>query len=242
LPVIRFWGILFINKTRRNRVRVKRSILTPIRRMLEFLLPKEKRFLNMLAAQADLLLDATEQYHEFTVRYNKLSEKQRVARLARIKEIERKGDVAMRELIDDMHETFITPLDREDILNISHRLEQTLDMTYGATRMPVMYRIKKMPKEVVFFAKMLHNSAHIIRDCMHHLKNYEEAKKSVGALSRIEADSDRLYYESMSTLFEKGHSPEEIIKLKDLYALLEDTIDSCKKVGRMIERTVLKHA
>ena len=209
--------------------------------ILDLLVPREKKFLKMLGTQSDVLLEGAIEFKLFVMYFNKLKKEDRIDRLKTIKDIEHKGDYILRKIIDGLHETFITPLDREDIYNLTQSMDDILDFINESSSMLVMYNVKKMPDNVREFVGILATCCNIIKGSMHHLNDYKQTKKAVRQLHNLEIEADNLFYRSMEELFENHGDAKELIKLKDIYRLLEEAIDKCNRIGRIIEGILVKH-
>jgi len=209
--------------------------------ILEFLLPKERKFLDLLKAQADILLEGATEFHSFVINFKKLKKEERKEVALKLHEIETRGDAKMGEIIDGLHETFITPLDREDIYALTSGMEEVLDFLYSAASTMMMYDVKKTPDNVKEFVKILSKCCEIINQTVGHLNDFENMKKTVVALANYEAEADKLYYNTMEGLFKDVEDIKELIKMKDIYRLLEESIDKCNRIGVIMGNIVVKH-
>lgn len=212
-----------------------------MRGILDFLLPREKRFIKMLTIQSDILVRGAEEFNNLIINFNKLDKEGIIDEKKRIQETEQKGDLIMRDIIDALHETFITPIDREDIFNLTHGMEDILDSINKTTTKVRMYEIKKMPGEMSLFSKSILDCCIIIRGSLQHLSNYKETRKAIITIHDIEEKSDRLFYSCIDEMFVDGTNAKNIIKFKDIYESVEGAIDICKKVGDIIGQIVVKH-
>ena len=209
-------------------------------KILDFLLPREKKFIEMLVVQSDVLHQGAFALNEFVVSFDKLSGQEVLERRNAIKEIEHKGDEITRNISDSLHETFITPIDREDILHLTQRMDDVLDFIHETTTKIAVYDVKMMPSCMAEFSGMILECCTIIKSSMRSLKNYAEIKKAIMELHGIEVKADKLFFSCLSEVFSKNEA-KDLIKYKEIYESVEETINMCDKVGDTLGTIVIKH-
>jgi predicted phosphate transport protein (TIGR00153 family) len=212
-----------------------------MKRVLDFLLPREKKFIDMLMLQSDVLHQGADVFNKFVTGFNGLTEADVLERRNLIKGIEHKGDEITRNISDGLHETFITPIDREDILHLTQRMDDILDFINDTTSKIAIYKVKKMPAEMAEFSGKILECCTIIKSSMYNLKNYAEIKKAIMNLHNIESDADRLFFKCIGEIFENSHETKEIIKFKAIYESVEEAINMCEDVGDILGAIVIKH-
>lgn len=209
--------------------------------IIDFLVPKEKKFIKMLMIQSDILLQGAKEFNRFTSIFNKLDQQGIIEGRRAVKNIEHEGDRITRGIIDGLNDTFITPIDREDIFSLSQGMDDILDLIDDAAAKMLIYKIKKIPPEMAEFSKHIMECCAIIKNSMHHLKRYKEIKKATTAIHNIEHESDILFRRCIGELFGKKRSTQDIIKFKEVYESAEEAVDMCKKVGDIFGKIVVKH-
>lgn len=209
--------------------------------ILDFLLPKEKKFLDMLKSQSDILIEGASEFRLLVSYFNKLKKEERKERVNRIKDIEHKGDTIMGEIIDALHETFITPLDREDIYSLTGSMDDILDFINETSAMLLMYEVKKLPENVKEYVRILSTCCDMIKVAIHHIEEFEEVKKAVRELHNLEVEADNLFSRCMEEIFKDTEDVKELIKMKDIYTLLEEATDKCNRIGIIMGNIVVKH-
>ena len=212
-----------------------------MRGVLEFLVPREKKFIKMLMFQSDTLLQGAVEFSNFISSFNRLSEKEIFEKTNVIREIEHKGDEITRAIVDGLHETFITPIDREDILSLTQSMDDILDFIYHTATKIVIYKVSKMPPDMTEFSIKILQCCKIIKNSMHHLKKYQEIRETIRILHNIEFEADKLFFKTVGELFENNHDPKDLIKFKEIYESVEEAINMCKKVGDILAQIVVKH-
>jgi predicted phosphate transport protein (TIGR00153 family) len=200
-------------------------------------IPREEKFFELFVEDAHNVLVGASLLEEMFRSYD---HRERIA--SQLRDLERKGDGISHDIGQKLEKTFVTPFDREDIHQLISRLDDVLDFIEEVADTCILYKIAE-PSEPA-----LAQSVIIVKQCEEIVRALEKLKgfKNVGPhwieIHRLENDGDRVVRQAMADLFTNGTDPVEIIKWKDLYALLEDTIDACEDVANVIERIVVKHA
>ncbi len=152
-------------------------------------------------------------------------------------------DDLVREIIEALDKTFITPFDREDIHRLATSLDDILDnMEETAHRLHV-FRIGQPTPEAVDLARIIHECCgHLeqaIRLCRDRRKP-EEIQVHLRTVGRLENDADRLYRKADAALFVQNGDVLTLIKWRELYVWLENTVDACKDTAHVISEIVIK--
>src|SRR5207244_226028 len=152
-----------------------------------------------------------------------------------IKDLEHAGDELTHELVQTLHRTFVTPFDREDIYALSSGLDDVLDYIDEIAETIVLYGIKEISPAAKSMATLLVEAVAQLQAAISKL----ESKAGVGEhgieVHRIENLGDTESRRAIGDLFSGNHDPLTVIKLKDLYTLLEDSLDRCEDVANVIE-------
>jgi hypothetical protein len=165
------------------------------------------------------------------------------AGVEQLKEIEHEGDRLTHLTLDKLNTSFITPFDREDIHALATRLDDILDATDSAGQRLVVFRITNVPPEFLSLADLLVESAKEVLKAVLALPNRkkrEEAIASCVEINRLENEADVIHREALGDLFANAHDAIEVIKLKELFAFLEQATDRCEDVANVIESIIIK--
>lgn len=203
--------------------------------------PKEDKFYK-------LFLEAAQNVNKGAVilraSLDSLSDKE--SNVNKIEELEHNGDILVKVVVKELNEAFITPIDREDIYSLIKKMDDILDLINSTMHRFLMYDIKESTPE----AKLL---ADMIVDCTKHILQLMNGLNSVGnkakcieetivIIHKIENEADCLFRKTVSELFKNETNPIEIIKWKEIYQILENTIDNCEKIANTVEGVVIKNA
>ncbi len=161
----------------------------------------------------------------------------------RVKELEHEGDRITHETLAKLNGTFITPFDREDIYALITRLDDILDSTDTASQRMVVYRVTQLPQRFLALADILVASAKEVQKAvraLHDPRRRREAVTSCVEINRLENEADVVHREALAELFDHAQNAVEVIKLKDLFAYLEDATDRCEDAANIIESIIIK--
>jgi len=205
--------------------------------MLGFV-PREKIFFDLLDKLAETVHEGAQLLVTATEEAVDLDELQK-----RIKIVEHKGDDITHETIQQVHRSFITPLDREDIHELTCRLDDILDLIDTASSRMSLYRVNALTEDakamVVNIAKA---TAIVVRGVqkLRRTRDHQEILACCIEIHTCENEGDRLEQHALAALFENQTDPIEVIKWKDIYDDLEGAIDRCEDAANVLEGLVLK--
>jgi uncharacterized protein len=203
------------------------------------LFPKKIDFFEIFDRAIDNLAKATDQLVEMFKEPSDFDKKAKV-----MYEFEQEGDILTHDIMKELNRTFLTPIDREDIHALASRIDDVLDLIWGAVDRMTVYKIDKPTFEAVTIAEDLQMTAAILRKVMRELrsKNYAHVQEHCIEINRLENRVDRLYREALGKLLNTPNDPVYIIKWKDIYQLLEDASDRCEDIANILESIVMKYA
>ncbi|HCE42472.1 MAG TPA: hypothetical protein DET40_02870 [Lentisphaeria bacterium] len=209
--------------------------------ILDFLLPREVKFFKYMTSQAEIFIESCEVFKKMVSSIDTLSEDETKNMIKRIGELEQKGDDLEHLIIDELHKTFITPLDREDIHLIAINVDKSLDILNSIARKFEIYGVKKVPVNVCRFADVIIEISIELRNLFAALEKKENIIEIVKKMHELENKADTLFYTSVAELFSDGkHSPVEIIKFKEIYEHLESIVDSVDFIGKIVRGVSVK--
>ena len=207
---------------------------------LDILLPRETKFYAYISEQVEVLISGCRCFKEFVDNITDLSDAQFKEKIAAIKEYERRGDQVERHIIDELHKTFITPFDREDIHTIAINIERALDILNSITQKFEAYHIRSVPVNVCRFADLLIEVSTELRLMMEALRKKGNVMKHVEQVHVLENTGDDLFHSSMAELFDGQHDPIDVLKFKEVYEHLESCVDAVDFIGRLVRGVKVK--
>jgi predicted phosphate transport protein (TIGR00153 family) len=160
----------------------------------------------------------------------------------RLKEIEHAGDDLTHSILLKLNTTFITPFDREDIHSLASSLDDVLDFIYAAGERLQMYRIHSPLPAAIELCGLICAQCETISSAVMALGKNDEVLRLCAKVSAAEREADYTARGAIATLFEKERDPIQLIKLKELYEVLETATDKADDVANILESIVLKSA
>lgn len=202
------------------------------------LLPREEKFYHLFLKQVEILADATRLLLDGVRAGNS-----RMAAVAtEINVLENKGDGVIHEIFTRLNQTFITPIDPEDIHNISSALDNVLDGVEDTAHRLVSYRIQVIPPAMVTLAEIIAKCAKTLKAAFEALERGDSVMEHCIEINRLENEGDLIGRSAVVDLFDKEKDPITLIKLKEVYDFIEATIDSCEDVADVLQGVVVKNS
>ncbi len=201
------------------------------------LVPREQRFYDLFEQQATILVNAGALLKETLEEAGDLQ-----ARRREIKDLERLGDKITYETMRSLNETFVTPFDHEDISALAAGLDDILDYIEEIADTVNLYGITAIPRAANELADLLAQAVAQLERAVGKLRSGEKDGEYAIEVHRLEDVGDSTSRHAIAELFQGERDPLEVIKLKDLYGLLEDALDRCEDVANVIENIAIKNA
>jgi predicted phosphate transport protein (TIGR00153 family) len=155
---------------------------------------------------------------------------------------EQEGDRITHDIIQRLNQTFVTPIDREDIYALASALDDIVDYTEEVGDYLGLYKIEAPMVQAQELAKVLHQACRQISEAMPRLRGFKDLSHYTVEINRLENDGDRITREAIAALFDNGIDPMVVIRWKDIYERLENAIDATEKVANIIEGIVIKNS
>jgi uncharacterized protein Yka (UPF0111/DUF47 family) len=202
------------------------------------LIPREMKFFDMFDEASASINRAADKFLDMVTQFDRLNE-----RSNEIKDEERACDMVVERIIKALDLTFITPLDREDIHTLATKLDDILDNMEETAHRFVAFRIDKPTPAAEAMARIIHECcvhlAEALRLCRD-MKNIDGIQTRLREIGRLENEADRIYRESDSALFADPPDILLLIKWRELYGWLEETVDACKTLAMIVSEIVIK--
>ena len=203
-------------------------------------MPREERFYGLLRQGAELALEASEALVGLLEHYD-----EREARVAGLTDIEARGDRVIHEIMRNLHRTFVTPIDREDIAALAEHIDDVVDAIEEAAKLLEEYRVPEPTDRMKELGDVILDSAEELMEAIDKLRfrgaKLQEILPHCIEINRLENVADDVTTRAIGELFQEAESPIDVIKLKDIYAMLEHTADLCEDAANVLEGIVLKH-
>ena len=201
------------------------------------LIPREERFFDLFVEDAANVLDGARQLESMLRTFDNPDKSAK-----KIRETEHKGDEISHDIGRRLESTFVTPFDREEIHALISGLDDILDLIEEVADTFVLYRIESPTKTSIKQASLVVQACETIHLALSNLRGFKDMDRYIVEIHRLENEGDKLARSAIAGLFDDGTKTIDVLKWKDVYSLLEDTIDKTEDVADMIERIIIKHA
>jgi predicted phosphate transport protein (TIGR00153 family) len=200
------------------------------------LIPREERFFDDFVALAEQIRKGAALLEEMLAPDRPVWDK-----ADEIKEVEHKCDFLTHEIIQRLHRTFVTPLDREDIFALARSLDDVMDAIDASATIVRLYQIAHVRADARELARIILASAEQVVVALKALERRKGVAEPAVEINRLENEADRAYQEAIQDLFDHETDPITVMKWKELFDMLEQVTDACEDVANVIEGVVVKH-
>jgi predicted phosphate transport protein (TIGR00153 family) len=201
------------------------------------LIPRETKFFELFAELSTSLTTGARLLHAILEDPHDLKE-----RVKQMQAIEHEGDRATHAIIAKLNTTFITPFDREDIHRLASSLDDVLDFVNSAAVRLVMYKITQPPVAAAELAGLIVLQAEELAQGVSLLEKNNGVLQHCDEVNRLEDEADTVSRKAIAVLFESEKDPIQLIKMKELYEVLEYATDKAEDAANVLEAIVLKSA
>jgi predicted phosphate transport protein (TIGR00153 family) len=155
---------------------------------------------------------------------------------------EQEGDRITHDIIQRLNQTFVTPIDHEDIYALASALDDIVDFTEEVADYLGLYKIEAPMEQAQRLAHVLLQSTRAVADAIPRLRGFKDISHYTVEINRLENDGDRVVREAVASLFDNGIDPMVVIRWKDIFERLEAAIDATEKVANILEGIVIKNS
>jgi len=204
------------------------------------IIPREEEFFTLFSKASENIYDGACQLKELLDRFDNVQE-----RAHKIEEVEHKGDAITHDIIRKLDTTFITPIDREDIIKLASALDDVIDLIHGVAMRIVVYKISASTSYAKELGFLIVKAALELKKGIEHLPladGRDRVYEHCVEVNSIENEADRVSRDAIGNLFENQIDPVAIIKWKEIYEALETATDRCEDAANVLESVALKNA
>jgi predicted phosphate transport protein (TIGR00153 family) len=208
--------------------------------MLRRLLGRKAQFLELFNQHAARIVEGSRELAAMLGTFTDLE-----AHAQRIDSAERAADKVTREVVRLLHKGFLTPFDRDQILDLINTLDDILDLTQDVAESVALYDLKRITPETTQLAELCRMSCERVQAAvglLSHVKQPEAIFKCCEEIDRLESDADRVLRSALSKLFREEADLKQVIKLRVIYDLLESITDRCEDAANVIEGITLENS
>jgi predicted phosphate transport protein (TIGR00153 family) len=203
------------------------------------LIPREQVFFPLFEESARNMAKAAQSLKELVDNWQDVEQK-----INEITELEHEGDLITHKIIEQLHRTFVTPFDREDIAQLAHTLDDVTDFIHAASDAMLLYKVGRPGQRAKELADIIVQGATEIERAMPQLRRHSELKKMLERcveLNRLENAADRVYRSALVELFSDSKDMAHVIKWREIYSHMESATDRCEDVANVLEGVAIKN-
>lgn len=204
------------------------------------LMPRDRLFFDLFKRSAANVHEGAKCLSDLLENYVDVPRK-----AARLKQLEHVGDEISHEIFDHLARSFVTPLDREDIHDITSRLDDIIDLTDSAANRMILYRITEPTDDARELGRVLVKATDSLCqafELLHNMRRADEILRHCIDVHTQENEGDRIVQHALGILFNNNTPPVEIIKWKDIYYIIETATDVCEDAANVLHTVVVKNA
>jgi len=201
------------------------------------LVPRDTKFYDLFEEMAKNVLEGAKLLEAILADFQNVE-----TRVQQLNDIEHKGDELTHSVLVKLHQTFITPFDREDIHELATKIDDVLDFLHAAGERLVMYKIASAPPQAVQLAAVIVKQSEEIYKAVSKLDKHDVVLEHCVEINRLENEADRLARTALAGIFDREKDPINLIKQKELIEVLETATDKAEDAANILESVVLKSA
>lgn len=201
-------------------------------------LPREEKFFHFFNQQVALILTSAQTLrHGLEQGLTALPETE-----VKVTDLEQQADSVIHEIYIKLGETFITPIDPEDIQSLASHLDDVIDYIEDATHRMNSYRIDQITAPLKDLVKLVEECVQNLQRAFLALEKQESVLVHCIEVNRLEEAADRVVRAAVAALFEQEKDPIRLIKYKEVYETLEAATDACEDVADRLQNVVVKNS
>jgi len=202
-------------------------------------IPKEEKFFGLFEDGARNMVKAAQRLKQLVDTWENVE-----GRVSEITELEHEGDRITHQIMEQVHRTFVTPFDREDIALLAHTLDDVTDFIHATADAMLIYKIDRPSQRAKELADIIVQAAAEVERALPQLRRRAQLKQVLERcveINRLENMADRVFRSAVGELFDDSTDIAYIIKWREIYEHMESATDRCEDVANVLEGVALKH-
>jgi uncharacterized protein len=210
--------------------------------LMRWIKPHEQIFFDLLEASAANVLEAA-RYFDREIRTEDPSHWAELRR--RLNVFEHEGDEHTSTILEKVDTTFVTPLEREDLLALAHALDDVVDLLDVVAERLVLYRIEKLRPTMLEMSSEIVEGCNLLAQLVAQLRRMpkpQEIRPMIRNVHDLENRVDAIYHSALAEIFQDDLPPVEIMKWKEIFGILEAAMDRIEHAARVVGSTAMKNS
>ncbi len=212
-----------------------------INKILQFLVPKDKKFFPLFHQMSKILVDMSQTLHEAV----NVKQDERDVFFEKLEKLDSKAEALHRKINFELSKNFLTPFDREDIYAMINKMIDVSDYIDSSAKRMRLYQMDKVKKPIRKITEANVEAALLIQKAIVAMEGFKDLKtviKCCEKIDKLENKVDNIYDKEIYEIFDQYEDVKEIIKYKEIFSALENTSDKCKLVADVLESIAVKHS
>jgi uncharacterized protein Yka (UPF0111/DUF47 family) len=198
------------------------------------IIPQERRFYDLFRRQGELVSEALSELSKSLLEGR--------SRHPRLRDLEHECDDVTHDIYGLINRTFVAPLEREDIYLLAGTLDDIVDLAEEVADKLELYAVKEITTPARNMGECLARAGAELAHAVADLEGFKELEKRRLEIHRLENEGDRITREALGQLFSDNLGAADLVKWKDIYDLLESTMDECEQAANVLESISIKNA
>lgn len=203
-------------------------------------IPREGKFFGLFNEGAQTMVEAAQGLKRMVDNWEDIGEK-----ADEITQLEHQGDTITHQIMAQLHRTFVTPFDKEDIASLAHALDDVIDFIHAAADAMFLYKIDHPSQRAQELADIIVQATteveRALRQLQHHAQLNQILERCV-EINRLENMADMIFHSAQSELFDDTPDIAQVIKWREIYEYMESATNRCEDMADILEEVVLKYA
>ena len=202
-------------------------------------IPREEKFFGLFEEGARNMVKAAQRLKQLVDTWENVEVK-----VSEITELEHEGDRITHQIMEQLHRTFVTPFDREDIALLAHSLDDVTDFIHAASDAMLIYKIDRPSQRAKELAGIIVEAATEVERALPRLRHRAQLKQILERcveINRLENAADRVFRSAVAELFDDSPDIANVIKWREIYEHMESATDRCEDVANVLEGVAIKH-
>lgn len=206
-------------------------------KLLKKLVPKEEKYFEYFNELSSLLVEISSGVDRL---YSEIKNTEQI--VSDLKNKEHQCDKITSAVRHQLNNTFVTPFDREDILQLVKRMDDIADILLVAASRFQIFKIEEKVEYADEIASLVKKQTEVLYNAIHNLKNNKSVIEECDKVKHLESEADEIYHRALTKLFENEKNAINLIKKKEILDVIEKASDNCQSVARIIESIMIKNA
>lgn len=200
---------------------------------------KDDDYFKMFVISAEYTCTASKSLLDLVINYTDIENK-----VNEIHRIEHEADIHYHKIFERLNKSFITPIEREDILLLANNLDNITDSIEDIAYRFLMFGIQNMRDEAIKFVEIIIRSCNELKTALTEFNKFKKSNviaQKILEVNNCEEEGDKLYHSTVRKLFATCKDPIEIMKWREIFEKMENCLDSCEDAANALEGIIMKN-